>query len=521
MRDVLSEWVDSKGLELEENETKEDSPFEVAKGAPCNDRFTEFTYAIDLDRIEFRVDFNAIFNLGKIPRGPDHTEWINYLQLDGSGDRCLHPSTPRESISPHLPPTSHLIPEDAGSTYLANKPQSVDLTTWLRASDNRPVLDELSLFAIKAVIEDSYGALCVSCDYGPDGEHFQVPAKLLLTLLAPGILNIDNVLVRDRLTKEHPLYNFFNTRSDKPDPGNMPIRWWFRNCLIILASRLDESKFLPKWIGLAIQSARNSLRLSKETECTVILWSMQHAIVVKVSEAGVSHTPPFPVLDAFGRDESAFTTGVDLLMRCLQPSCIDITINHDKDTTSIAEDRSRVSLPFDVVMRVLDFAPPKTYNACSMLSRLYRANWAKHPRVGRYKLSQAKPDLARKDSAFPHTVWAIDCINAPTAESKRMFLFSVGSCSSVKRDRRFSSIYLHVPLYDPGYFRSRSPIAYYTPEFVPATISGLGARRDYILLEEDFHEHPNHLKHAFNRAKSETFHPRRRYERLNWPIEMI
>jgi hypothetical protein len=374
-------------------------------------------------------------------------------------------------------------------------------------------LDELSLFAVKAVIEDSYGALCASYHYGSEKQIFQVPAKFLLTLLAPGILNIDNVLLRDRLTKQHPHYNSFITRSDEPDPRNMPVRWWFRNCLIILASSLDKSSYLPKWVGLAIQSARN--RLSKGTECTVILWSMRHAIVVKVSEVGVSHTPPFPVLDAFGSDESAFTTGVDLLMQCLQPSCIDVSVKHDRENISVAEDRTRVSLPFDVVIRVLDFVPPKTYNACSMLSRLYRANWAEHPRVSRYKLFQAKPDLARKDSAFPHTVWAVDCINAPTALPKRMFLFSVGSCSSVKRDRRFTSIYLHLPLYDPEYFRHRLP-GFCIPEFSSATISGFDGRRDYILLKDDFEEYPKRLKRAFNHPGDE----RKRYRSLNWPVEL-
>jgi hypothetical protein len=149
--------VAATGHELEESEAEEGSPYVVGKDLPRNDILIEYTYIIDLDRLEFRVDFNVCFRLDGIPRGPDDAEWIRYIQKDGSGDYYLRHSTPKEYASSYRPPIAHLIPEDAGATYLASKPQVVDLATWCHTLENRPVLDELSFFAFKTFLGERCG----------------------------------------------------------------------------------------------------------------------------------------------------------------------------------------------------------------------------------------------------------------------------------------------------------------------------------------------------------------------------
>jgi hypothetical protein len=221
-----------------------------------------------------------------------------------------------------------------------------------------------------------------------------------------------------------------------------------------------------------------------------------------VSESGVSHTSVFPILDAYGKDDLAFNNGVDILMHLLQPLCVRLTAttptsNNDNTRSVDFESRPKISLPFDIVTRILDDVDTETYNACSILSKLYRSNWASHPRVGRYKLFRAKPKPStRKVPEFPHTVGALDVSGLTSAPLRRMFLFSTGVPEVDWLSRyAWESITIRLPMYDPTYFLHNNRLKRFRRGFVEATVFDTRydiyqKRADYLLPENGFKKYP-------------------------------
>jgi hypothetical protein len=502
----------------------------------------DWIYVIDLDNLLFSVDYTTSIRLDKIPRGPEHVEWIQYLRLDGSGDRCVHPSTPREILPSETPYVDHLLPEDSLQVYSESNPQILDPSRWFRSSDNRPVLNELSLFAFTAAIEECYGALRESSTFRPDLEIFQIPAKFLLSLAAPGIMRVTEgqgctnstfssgastprreglrhyLKMCDGGIQEESLNAFERSRQKRQD-DDLPLCWRFRNCIVVLANRLDDPDYVKRWIGLAIKRARgrqtNVSDNSNGTEHTVLLWSMQYAVAVVISDAGVSHTPTMPIMDAFGRDDSAFVNGVDFLMHFLQPSFIHPVTTQGSVKSSDVQDPTKAGLPFDVVTRIIDYADVKTHNSFSVVSKLYRAYWARHPRVGRFKLVKGSSKAVGEDQ-FPHTVSAVDCADDTASTPQDMFLFcgqpDMRDDDDEDWDEQGHSIVLRLPFYDPEYFSRKHPIYRITRRSASASASGNRARIDYILPKNKFKRCPEKL--AFRPESGEI--PCKR----NWPVEI-
>ena len=60
---------------------------EFSTQRPRNDEYAQWIYTIDLSRLEFVIDNKIFFRLDNIPRGPEGSDWIGYIQVDGSGIR--------------------------------------------------------------------------------------------------------------------------------------------------------------------------------------------------------------------------------------------------------------------------------------------------------------------------------------------------------------------------------------------------------------------------------------------------
>ena len=225
---------------------------EIAGYPPEHDILIEWTYVIDLDRLEFVVDNNAFFRLDKLPRGPIDTDWVECLGLDGCGNRCALPSTPRDILADIHPDIEDLVLAHARESYSSVTPQILDSATWTQKASSRPLKNQLSLYAFKSLVEIHYGLFSTLNQHRPDSSSFQVPAQFLLTMAAPGILHFTEDRARDGL-KENPI-TYIETRE--PHSKEVPRRWWFRNCLVFMASRLDDETCRKGWIGLVVEEVR-------------------------------------------------------------------------------------------------------------------------------------------------------------------------------------------------------------------------------------------------------------------------
>ena len=356
------------------------------------------------------------------------------------------------------------------------QPKILDPDEWTRTESSRPILNELTLFVVKGLLEDCYGiynSLAVSLYLC---EEFIEPAKHLLLACTPGVLHISQELAKGAFD--------YQRWTKDPPPARVDCSW-FRNCLIIIASCLHMDLFLGAWVGFAVEKLREVH--SPGSTVTALLWSVRHAVAVVLSDEGVAHSRAIPVVDVFGVDDTAFAHGIDFLMHFLRPSFVDFTKVPQSGHVIHDVDNSRPILPFDVVMRILDFVDVETYNTCSTLSRTYRVYWANHPRVGPFKLSKARPNTNGQPFKYPNPVGAVRCDDlSPESQTKYP---SLGIMYFYHSEPKYTSyydnmwglypethLYTHLTRFDASNVRDK---------FTLATLSLSKAPTDYLVTEHD------------------------------------
>lgn len=187
----------------------------------------------------FVVDNNVFFPLGKIPRGRNNLKWADYLSLDGFGGRCIHPSTPRRLLADIHPNCSDLITQADHDAYssLASKPRIIKSADWKQSALS--ALNQLSSFAFRNMLEDNYSVYSTLRLYRPDTIAFQVPAKALLTLAAPGLFYMPSSQLYDN-DRDLGDVSTYLTRASFDENRNDNGR--FRSCNEIIVS--NEKRLL-------------------------------------------------------------------------------------------------------------------------------------------------------------------------------------------------------------------------------------------------------------------------------------
>lgn len=385
--------------------------YEISSKPPPQHVYMEFTYIVDLDELLFIVDNNVFYPLNKIPRGKNDNRWIQFLTVDGCNVRCAHPSTPRKFFADIYPPMDDLlyhnnVNSDGQRSRL--RPRLIRDTEWKPSRGTRSALNVVSLYMMKAMLEDQYSKFSTIHMYRPDTKAFQVPAKALLAQAAPGLYySTSSPVYMDGCTTRSLLciytevmsrrdYDFFWKDSDLEEyilQKGVNLFYWFRNCLIVMASRLDDEVYLKSWMSIAEE--RLKAKLVGDETLTAVLWSIRHAMVLQVSKGTVSRTRVVPVVESYWDNKRAFEDAVDMLMYYLQPSFTpphengsqrQVRAHRENTTISTRPDPRRPSLPFDVVLRILDNADPWTQYVCSSLTKTVRCEWAKHPWISGLKL---------------------------------------------------------------------------------------------------------------------------------------
>ena len=148
----FAEWYANKCRELDQvdedaepycncYEIECEKHYEVMDYPPALDLWIEWTFVIDLDFQAFTVDDAVYFRLDKLPRGPDNAEWINYLELDATYNRCILPSTPREYLLDIHERVDNLFPDrnHARDVYnsIAKDISTIEPVTWRRTTSSR------------------------------------------------------------------------------------------------------------------------------------------------------------------------------------------------------------------------------------------------------------------------------------------------------------------------------------------------------------------------------------------------
>ena len=358
---------------------------EFSTQRPRNDEYAQWIYTIDLSRLEFVIDNKIFFRLDNIPRGPEGSDWIGYIQVDGSGIRCMDPLTPKEYRSPFRQKLDERVVEPALDLYSVLSPRILDPQIWTQTDFSRPVLNDLTLYIFKTAVWENYSIFSTLPVRPLNDVDFAIGAQFLLTLAAPGLLHLTEERADDVVEYNSTMSWIGRLDAYRSIFYKKP-RLWFRNCLIVMARSLDDEVQLKGWVVIALEELFKAHRKGSTT--TALLWSIQHAVAVVVTDEGVAHSQAIPILDTFMIDDEAFTNGIDFLMHFLKPSLTDLT----QPFRGRIPDRGRPSLPFDVVTRILDFTDVKTYNVCRLLTKAVRVNWSRKPRIREFALGKAARD---------------------------------------------------------------------------------------------------------------------------------
>lgn len=386
---------------------------------------TMYEYIVDLDRMAFVVDHNVHFRLDKIPRGPDNLDWTKFITRDGCVQRCRAPTTPTGLLADIHTNMDDVITPKAVAAYgqITPKPQIIDALDLLPRPAQRFASQDVSMFAVIGIFEDTYGILSTIQKFRSDHAFFQIVAKSILVAAAPRAIR---PLERDTLTTSGAVElvaDFSgalrlraqlegvrmaqagrNLWDDGVEAAELrdPVFYWFRGCLVGVAFRLDDDEHLRAWVGMAVERIRTRGKgVGHEGAVRALLWSVRHVVVVTVSDVCVSHTRAVPIVDAYRADDEAFKMAISLLMHHLQPSYID--------GCSALPSKPRNQIPLDVAIRIFDYTDKETYDVCRTLTKALRREWLEHPRISVLKLF--KPMIAAVDcddldtSKFPHAVF--------------------------------------------------------------------------------------------------------------------
>lgn len=386
------EYYDSEAERLRELE-EEDPSFEAdededyhgyyckpSKEGPENDVFIEWTYTFDLDRLAFTVDGAVHFRLDNIPReeiARGKQQWIEYLSLDGSGSRCLALDTPKEFIADISLPVPRPLPEGLAS-YEKFNPMIMQTTELSAYKLNTS--EALACVVAKGFIWKYYNKYSQITQYSPGEQEFSHAALGLLYAASPG-MQVFVAQDESKKIKVHP--------SKSKHQFAVPSRTvWYRGRMIQLSSHLDNEDNLRAEVGSTV----TAIREKGLENCTSLLWSVQHVVIITVSGDDVAHSAAIPVLAAYGSEigDNDFTTGLKVLAHHLQPSLFDSTESEDQQKTAAEpqhlSDPANKSLPMEVFEHILKFVDREAYFTCTHLSHACRAYCLERPRVGPYIL---------------------------------------------------------------------------------------------------------------------------------------
>lgn len=444
----LSEWLESKKARLE----KQYQRFQAGKfktdpdgeqyactpgpDAPQNDIMIEWVYVIDFDRMAFSVDNGAHFRLDNIPRersGEPNMNWDAYLSLDGKGSRCLRPNTPKEYVAdwvPQVEPSSEglAVYEVLNTGIMKKEDLKEEVSTFEMCSKS------LAMAAFKTLLNKTFGELHNACQYAPEDGMFQKPAKKLLCSSAP-------IYGTMSFTRGQDGYSRSKSKKPEKESKNNPLYYQFRGSIIRFSTRLDSESHLRAAVGETVQHIRAKEEAS--ANCTALLWSIRHVVVVKVIGDKVTHSGAIPVLAAYGQDDDDFEFGIHLLSYFLRPavileaSCADIT--HSPP----AESSKSPDLPSDVIAEIVSYTDTPTFECFSLVSRATRALWARQSRIGHYAILRGQ--------SHPGTTGRLGNLTAleESAEEARLQMMYYGNHPSGKQegnpDKAAKRVYVTYP----------------------------------------------------------------------------
>ena len=387
-----------------------------------------WSYNLDLDAEAFVVNGTAFFKMDTIPRGDEHSDWIPCMQDDKTGQPFIKPEF--QHLSPDIhPEIDDLITPGLGEyRKITPTPRIIDPSEWKLKTEPYSLMATFTRFILGGLLEDSYATMSTTHQFRPDSIPFQVLSKLVLAVAAPGCVispaweDIGWLgSVEFDLTSWQSLVDlcFRPSTSDFDQPGGTnfgdsggtpgsqvdatserhPLFHRFRNCLIVMTSRLDDDDYFHAWVDMSIQKLRRTTSCFRGTQ-TALLWSMRHVAVVTVSGSSVAHSRAIPFMKAYQEDTDTFNDACDLLLYYLRPTCI-----HPEDINKVVAgiptsitNRSSLKLPFEIITRILEMSDGKTYQSSRFFSKDFRKEWVKYPRLKGFKVLKIVPYDHRSSS---------------------------------------------------------------------------------------------------------------------------
>ncbi|KLO06064.1 hypothetical protein SCHPADRAFT_946410 [Schizopora paradoxa] len=401
----------------------------LSRAPPRVGRLSSWIYTIDLDRLIFTIDNSAHFDLFRIRSNGGAGDWIKYLALDGRGRRCFEPAPP-ESLLPNLKDLAYANEMVSRSVARASTRRieriEMGVEEFKDASHLLPFQEctaQMAMGFMVSYLQEFRGAL----SHHPSTVGFQVQAAFLLSLLAPGFYNSTDPEISF-------IDNDDSTLEVKTSTSPRGTLFRFRNCLIVMTSRLD----LDNRLEGHIEDVVDHVVCSGEDRCTAILWSVQHMAVLKVTNRGekVEYSPIMPVLAAFRIDDTALLCALRMLSYHLSPTTIqsDAVIAYNRADTQ--------TLPWDTILQIMGYMDEGTYYLMGTTCKALRYQSVAHPLIGPFRL------LGFSDEARSYLRGSIN--NGPAVEIS--FTYRMLSDEALDLDPRWSYIFPKYPRVQTSFF---------------------------------------------------------------------
>ena len=275
---------------------------------PENDMNIEWVYIIDLDREVFTIDNGGHFKLDKIPRDC----WIESLALDSDMQRLVLPSeVPSDCIASLI---SKPTLEVSGEGYEDHKVEIVtpkgyqDFPVKIR---HGPLILSNLWCSLRFDIERTMAKTLLGLT--PEDFAFREIAFGIVSLAA-GLM--DSLLIRDYTRLSGPVEQGWMGLVDGEDPyghvtlvsklgygchaegiepGSCPQEntFWFKGVLIQLTAQLNLPGVLRQATSDAVGVGRSQ---SQTPTFDILLISIEHVVIVRVSGQCVQRTEPLPLL---------------------------------------------------------------------------------------------------------------------------------------------------------------------------------------------------------------------------------
>ncbi len=338
---------------------------------PENDLFIEWTYTFDLDNLLFSVDSKAHFSLRGIAGKPVE-EWSQFLDIDARGHRCLALATPPDLVGQFERVKEFFLGGDPIPAVDDFVPTStISPSIWSKRLT--PHHQRLMLAQVHATIAETYSVLSTLAEV--DVQNLAIP---FLEAIIPN----NQAIV---LNRNSPALNVGNPKAA---PGDRSPWFWYRGCLILLATQLDDNERFQVYV----QAVAAKAKAKNRDRCTALLWSIRHVAVVEISGGTVSHSDPIPLLAAYGSDEDGFTNALHLLWHYLPYPRWRIVEERSASTGDFG------SLPTEIALKVMMFTDQLHYPKYQFLSRAFFKLWWEHLRVGPYTILPDAEEVAETRS---------------------------------------------------------------------------------------------------------------------------